>query len=298
MLYSASRDSGGTFPEIRKQYRDNIQRSYQLYLFNMLYLTKIAEYAVHDGVKRKAKHLPTADDKVFTDKLFTNELVQALLNESNINSYWDREKFRSWVDEDNVRQLYQAFLKTEHYQKYNQNNNPTVADHKSVLLELFKFCVASESYDEIMSDLYWSWDDDRSLIIGTMKKTIKALPNKVDFFEANKPDEEATIEFGETLLSNVYHKGEELLAVIEPTLKNWDADRVAILDMIILKMALSELTAFPSIPTKVTLNEFVEVAKMYSTDKSKDFINGILDRLMKKLNKEGKINKEGRGLIG
>jgi len=87
-----------------------------------------------------------------------------------------------------------------------------------------------------------------------------------------------------------------LLGIIEPTLKNWDADRVAIIDMVLLKMALSELTSFPTIPTKVTLNEFVEISKLYSTDKSKDFINGILDRLMKKLNKEGKIQKEGRGL--
>ena len=83
----------------------------------------------------------------------------------------------------------------------------------------------------------------------------------------------------------------------EPTLKNWDVDRVAIIDMILLKMALSELMIFPTIPTKVTLNEFVEISKMYSTEKSKDFINGILDRLMKKLNKEGKIKKEGRGLL-
>jgi len=87
------------------------------------------------------------------------------------------------------------------------------------------------------------------------------------------------------------------LAIIEPALKNWDADRVAIIDMILLKMALSELLSFPSIPTKVTLNEFVDISKLYSTDKSKDFINGILDRLMKQLEKDGKIKKEGT-LVG
>ncbi len=298
MLYSASRDSAVTYTEIRKQYTDNIQHSYELYLFNLLYLTKIAEYAVHDGVKRKAKHLPSAADKIFTDKLFSNELVQALLTKSDLQTYWDKHAFNKLVDEDIVRQMYQAFSKKEAYQKYILNTNPTNEDHKQILLDLFKLCMDSEIYDEIMSDLFWSWDDDRSLIIGTMKKTIKALPGKPAFFENNKPDEEATMEFGEQLLRSVFEKDEELLGVIEPTLKNWDADRVAIMDMIILKMALCELTLFPSIPTKVTLNEFVEVAKMYSTDKSKDFINGILDRLMKKLNKDGKINKEGRGLIG
>jgi N utilization substance protein B len=88
-----------------------------------------------------------------------------------------------------------------------------------------------------------------------------------------------------------------LFTDIEPTLKNWDAERVAILDMVMLKMALCELLHFPTIPTKVTLNEYVEISKLYSTDKSKEFINGILDRLMKELLEKGRIVKEGRGLI-
>ena len=98
------------------------------------------------------------------------------------------------------------------------------------------------------------------------------------------------------MIRKVHENDEEYLEVIEPNLKNWDADRVAALDMILLKMAICELMIFPTIPTKVTLNEFVEIAKVYSTDKSKDFINGILDRMMKKLEKDGKINKQGRGL--
>lgn len=97
-------------------------------------------------------------------------------------------------------------------------------------------------------------------------------------------------------MEKVIKEDKKLLAIIEPTLKNWDVDRVAIIDMILLKMALCELISFPSIPTKVTLNEFVEISKLYSTDKSKDFINGILDRLMKQLDSDGKIKKEGRGL--
>jgi N utilization substance protein B len=99
------------------------------------------------------------------------------------------------------------------------------------------------------------------------------------------------------LLKHVLEQDKRLLDIIEPNLKNWDADRVAIIDMILLKMAIAELLNFPSIPTKVTLNEYVEIAKLYSTDKSKDFINGILDRLMKKLESDGQINKKGRGLI-
>ena len=148
-----------------------------------------------------------------------------------------------------------------------------------------------------MEDFYASWDEDKSLIVGALKKTLKALPAKEDFYEVHRPTEETTVEFGETLLTQVHKTDKELLELIEPTLKNWDAERVAVIDMILLKMALCELLGFPTIPTKVTLNEFVEISKLYSTDKSKDFINGILDRLMKKLHDDGKIKKEGRGLV-
>ena len=123
------------------------------------------------------------------------------------------------------------------------------------------------------------------------------MPVSEDFYEAYKPTDDTVKEFGEVLLEKVHEDGDELFNIIEPTLKNWDAERVAVIDMILLKMAVCELVNFPTIPTKVTLNEFVEISKMYSTDKSKDFINGILDRLLKKLEKEGKVVKEGRGLI-
>lgn len=90
---------------------------------------------------------------------------------------------------------------------------------------------------------------------------------------------------------------ETLEQLIEPTLKNWDMERLAVLDVIIIKMALVEFLYFPTIPTKVTLDEYVDISKEYSTPKSKDFVNGILDKLMKTLAEEGKIKKEGRGLL-
>ena len=135
-------------------------------------------------------------------------------------------------------------------------------------------------------------------MVGAVKKTLKALPAETYFYEDYRPQPDTVNDFGEKLLRAVIEDDEELLETIEPTLRNWDADRLATIDMILLKMAVCELLSFPSIPTKVTLNEFVEVSKLYSTEKSKDFINGILDRLMKQLEKEGKIQKQGRGLKG
>ncbi|MCY7328718.1 MAG: transcription antitermination factor NusB, partial [Saprospiraceae bacterium] len=165
------------------------------------------------------------------------------------------------------------------------------------LLEMYRFLINHDVFVEMTEDRFNNWQDDESLVVGAMKKTLKAMPLGAEFYKEFEPSDETVREFGEELLRKTCQEDVALLEHIEPTLKNWDAERVAVLDMIMLKMALSELLYFPTIPTKVTLNEFVEISKVYSTDKSKDFINGILDRLMKKLLKEEKIVKEGRGLI-
>jgi transcription antitermination protein NusB len=123
------------------------------------------------------------------------------------------------------------------------------------------------------------------------------MPFKGEFYQEHAPSDETVRQFGEELLKRTCQEDKALFDLIDPMLKNWDSERVAILDMIMIKMALCELMHFPTIPVKVTLNEFVEISKVYSSDKSKDFINGILDRLMKKLIKEDLIVKEGRGLI-
>ena len=296
MLYSMSRDQQLSFEDVLTRYRESIQTSYELYLFNMYHLIKIAEYSKKDLARRKAKHLPSEEDKVFTAKLFENELIQSIVGQITFKQLIDKYKFAERVDGDNIRKFYIEFAKGDAYKKY-INSSSEESDHKQVLLQLYKFCTSDEFFNEIIEDAFANWVDDKSLVIGTVKKSIKALPADFGYFKNYEPTAETTVDFGEQLIHQVCTRNEEFFELIEPTLKNWDADRVAVMDMILLKMALCELLIFPTIPTKVTLNEFVEISKLYSTEKSKDFINGILDRLMKKLNKEGKIKKEGRGLM-
>ena len=148
-----------------------------------------------------------------------------------------------------------------------------------------------------MEDHYGTWQDDKSVVIGSVKKTLKRLPEeKEDFIMEYYPADETVNEFGFQLLDNTLNGDDTLLKHIEPTLKNWDSERLAIIDMILLKMATSEFIFFESIPTKVTVNEYVDIAKNYSTAKSKDFINGVLDRIMKDFEESGLIKKSGRGL--
>ena len=148
-----------------------------------------------------------------------------------------------------------------------------------------------------MEDHYGTWYDDKSVVVGATKKTLKSLPSKDEkFFMEYYPSDETVNEFGYQLFEKTLGSDDALLEYIRPTLKNWDTERLAIIDMILLKMAICELLNFSSIPTKVTINEYIDIAKNYSTAKSKDFINGILDRIMKDFGSEGLIQKEGRGL--
>lgn len=294
-LYMVGRD-----PELGKDdaldfYRQSLDRSQELYLFNLLNLIKTTEFAVEDTERKHSKYLPSDEDKQFSAKLYTNSSIQALVKEPDLQLIFKKKGIDGMIQEDTVRKFYKSFAKLPEYKNYVLNRKK-VADDREILLDLYKHLLKEELFEETMDDFFPTWEDDKSLIIGAMKKTIKALPDSPELFRTFRPDYEAAVEFGENLLIMVMEKDDEYEKIIEPSLENWEVDRVANIDMILLKMAICEFIAFPTIPTKVTLNEYVELSKVYSTDKSKDFINGILDKLLKDLGDQGVIKKSGRGL--
>jgi len=297
LLYMLNRDEQLGFPDVVKAYNDGIWQTYELYIFHLFVMLKVAEQAEKDAVTRAAKLLPSDEDKNFQPRLYTNACMKSLANHTEFLKIVAKYKGNSNLDEDYLRKLYQAFDATPECAAYLALQEPTDDDHRKILLELYRFLCAHDLFQEITEDRYSNWQDDESLVVGAIKKTVKAMPLSGSFYQEFEPSDETVREFGEQLLRKTCQEDQELFTLIDPTLKNWDAERVAVLDMIMLKMALCELLFFPTIPTKVTLNEYVELSKTYSTDKSKEFINGILDRLMKKLVKEERIQKEGRGLM-
>jgi len=276
-------------------YRERLEDSRDLYLFNLFNLIRTTEFAVEHTERKSAKYLPSEEDKKFSAKLFENASIQALVREQDLQETFVKKDLVSLVEEDNLRKYYKGFAKTDEYRKYILNDKGDAGDRK-ILLELYKYLNKEDLYTETMDDHFPTWEDDKSLIVGAMKKTIKSLPDTPEIYRTFRPDYEASVEFGENLLSIVATEGETFEELIEPALENWDMDRVANIDMIFLKMALCEFLHFPTIPTKVTLNEYVELAKLYSTDKSKEFVNGILDKLLTDLQEKKRIQKTGRGL--
>ncbi len=296
VLYAMNRDAAVTARISKKHYDESVETSYRIYLLNVLQLYKLAEYVLQDAELRKKKHLPTEEDKNLSTKLFHNPVIQTIANSDAFNTLVKKHKLSKLLDSDFTRKMYLEFSKSDLFKTYQRNQETQLEDDRELLLEMYKFLVKHELFEERLEDYFTSWQDDKSLVVGAMKKTIKRANGEEYFHEQHLPETETVREFGEDLLHKVMTFDTDLLELIEPMLQNWEAERVAILDMILLKMAVCELLHFETIPTKVTINEYVDISKIYSTPKSKEFINGVLDKLMKRLQEEGKINKEGRGL--
>ncbi|RMD72418.1 MAG: transcription antitermination factor NusB [Bacteroidetes bacterium] len=297
-LYAMTRDPLMSLKDTEKLYLDLLDQSWDLYLFSLLFWQKVALWAHKDQEQRQAKLLPSEEDKQFKPLLGQNPLIDFVVQHDDFQRLVRQRRLVQKVDEDIVKKLYKDFSQTDGYLEYALGKKgDDIEVHREMLMNLYKWLIKQELFDSLLEDLFPVWIDDKSLVVGAMKKTIRSLPDDPDLHRTHKPPHDATHDFGLHLLRQVVERDRELLQTIKPTLKNWDIDRLAVLDMILLKMALAELLGCPTIPTKVTLNEYVEIAKLYSTDKSKDFVNGILDRLMKQLSEEGKIHKTGRGLM-
>lgn len=297
LLYSLDRDESLKPKDIYKAYDDNIGKSYELFLFNICVIQKITFCSVDDEKKRKSKHLPKDYDKSFTAKLYSNELIQDITENKILNKKFDSLGFEEKINQDYIQKIYDEFSKGESYRAFivTETTNEGVLD---LLLDLYRFCRQNEYFIETLEDAYYNWMDDKSLVIGAVKKYLKVLPseNKKSFIDF-LPEDETVKEFGQNLLKKTLKHKKDIMNQIIPVLENWDHERLALVDTILLQMAICELREFPTIPGNVTLNEYVELAKNYSTIKSKEFVNGVLDKLLKEMQEAGTLKKEGRGLI-
>ncbi len=289
VLYAAQRQERSDLRPIRSHYTQLVRHSFELYLQNLLILQRTCEYAKQDLATRNAKFRPSEEDLTFQATLATNPAVRSLSDNKELSRLYDRYRIRSLVDADQVKQLYREFLATEAYLAYARMEEPGEADTVRVLLALYKWLQGHELFLTMVEDHFPLWGEDKSLVVGAMKKTIKALPVSEDFAQEYENNSEAVSDFGDVLLKFVVEADQELLTRIKSVLQNWDAERVAIIDMILLKMAIAEFLEFDSIPPQVTLNEYLDISKLYSTDKSREFLNGVLDKLLKELQAEGLV---------
>jgi len=289
-----------TTPELTKSeilsfYDDSIDAAYELLGYHLYLLTKVAEHSVQDSERRKGKLLPSAFDKGFTDKLYNNSVIQSLVRDKELKEQWENDKVAEKVPDDFTKKLYKTYSLSDTYTDY-VNAESSLEGDREIILSLFKDLIKQEYFNDTIEDYYYNWLDDESIIVGTIKKIIKQLP-ETGLNDKYGPTKETIVDFGRNLLEYIVDHNTGLEDMIEPLIENWDMDRVARIDMIFIKMSVAEMIIFPTIPTKVSINEYIDLTKLYSTEKSKEFVNGILDKCLQTLSGEKKIVKSGRGLI-
>lgn len=260
---------------------------------------KIAEEAEFNFNKNKNKFIITPEDALNEIKLKQNKLVEALALNKHIEAARIKKNI-SWK-EGEIASIYRDIVRPDkEYREYLMKPSEFETDKVFVLYLLktliFKSKIVDGFFEE--GDIYWTEDKSiiKSLVVKTLKEIEEDKPEDFELLEISGNWEEDQ-EFYRELYDRTVAGEEELEKLVEDKIKNWDIERLAATDKIILKLAIGEMIHFPSIPVKVTINEYIEISKEYSTPKSKQFVNGVLDKVSEELVKSGVIKKSGRGLI-
>lgn len=275
-------------PEPQKLLQQHLGQVRSLLIYLIYFLTEVTRYAETDAHQRASKHLPTTEDLNVNTKISGNEVLWKMLEDPALKEQLATEKPQHIINMDLVKRTYLDLVATPEYQKYIAQGQRVAAEERKIMeFVLNNLMLANESFVSHIEDLFFNWDDDGEMIIqllvGYMQK-----PGTYNFKQLMTPDKE---EFAKTLLKTVLEKDEYLQGLIIPKLKNWDPERIALLDMILMKMGVSEFLYFETIPPKVTINEYIDLAKDYSTQQSGQFVNGILDNIHKELVQQGKMQK-------
>lgn len=301
MLYAYLKSGEDNFSKAERELNFSIDKTYDLYFYILQLLVELKSQAEKKIEIGKNKKLPTHSDLNPNTKFVDNRVLVQLSENEMLRRHLINSKL-SWAAQPAlIKKLYTQMTESEFYIKYMSAEVKGYNEDKRFVIDILKEVILeSEDLEYTLEELSIYWPGDFDFVL-------KAVINTINFYEKgeietkrllpqfNKSDDEQYLKeiYRKTLLN--YDKS---VKIIGEYTKNWDFDRIATIDTLILNMAICEFMHFPSIPTKVTLNEYVELSKFFSTQKSSTFINGILDRILKDFTKDDKIVKLGRGLIG
>lgn len=298
-VYAMLRSGSDNLVKEKEFLNSNIVKLYELYILNLQLLVEVQKHAKKFQEKSKKKHLATSEDLNPNKKFINNQVLQMLKNSVALKKYVEDYNLANWnLDSEYVQIIWDQISKSSVYQKYITSEELSFADDQAFIANIFKNIIApNEKLSEYFEDYNIGWSDDLPYVNTWIYKQLKTL-NEGDIFSLDKLfKDEDDYKFGRELFEKVILNHVEFEKEIKDKTPNWDIERIADLDMILIKMGICEFLKFPSIPTKVTINEYLEIAKDYSTDKSSIFINGVLDKIQKDFSHSKRIVKIGRGLL-
>lgn len=303
-IYSYQSAGSATTMEASRRFSYNINRLNELgaiQLGVLQYVIEAGRQSIEDGLH---KHLPSYEDLHPSYRAVDNKFLTILFANFDYRKQTESYKF-PWLENDDIwRKIYMGFKATPKYKDYLETEEATFEVEQRMALDLFKYVMNQESFRELIYERSLLWEDDFDQIAQYNYAMLKAL-NEEDFNEAtmlpvmNDERDERDCEaynFARQLVIDTINGIEPNNDLIKKHLKGWDFDRIAQMDILLLNMAITEFTTCASIPERVTVNEYIELSKEFSTDKSKIFINGILDKIIIELRSAGRINKDARGM--
>jgi len=299
-IYAMHKHESENLDKEEKFLFQSIENMYDLYLLMLSALLEIRLKEEEYLDLASKKHLATKEERNPNRKFVENKLLTLLANSESLENAIEERAITNWKRNDDVILLLLEAIKTsELYQDYMNSTTSSFTDDKNFIADLFSEVIApNDKLYDYLEDYKLTWLDDLPTINTLVLKQIKQLKSENDTFLVTKLykdlDDKDYVKnlFRKTVLNEV-----ELSKEYIDKTPNWDTERIAEIDTIILKMAICELLKFPSIPVKVTINEYLEIAKEYSTPKSSIFINGILDNIVKDYQKNNRLTKAGRGLL-
>ena len=284
-----------------KELIKSIDRIYELFILHISVLTELNRFAAELINERKKKRLPTDEDLNPNMKFVEHKLLVSLLESKDLQKKTEEFKI-SWGDnQELIKKIFNSIVDSKEYKSFMSSEDVDFETSKEFIIQIYKrFIADNEMLEHVFEEKSIHWTDDNYFVCGYVTKFLKNYKSKwtserkipVLFKDIEDDTNFIKILFRKTLINN-----EEFEKLIMTKAKNWEADRIAEVDFIFMKMAICELIKLNSVPVKVTLNEYIELSKIYSTPKSKMFINGVLDKLIPVLKDSGEIAKTGRGLM-
>ncbi len=288
-LYSLESIEQAKDGEPQKIFDKKIENAQEVLAYLAAFLTEIALYAESYAIRKSQKHLPSQSDLEVSTKIAGNTIVWDIRENKSFKEAVEKFRTKHLVDSEMVKKYFLQLIDLDDYKQYVVAPGRDKKSDKHILeIILENQMLQNEDFISDGEEKFIHWDDDLETAIHLLKAVLNK-PTTADFLEMPGADK---MEFGRDLLRTVIEKNDFCLELIKPKLKNWEAERIALLDMILLKMGVCELLYFETIPTKVTLNEYIDIAKEYSTEKSGNFVNGILDNIYKDLETQNKIQKK------
>lgn len=298
-LYAHLKSESDSLMASEKTLVASINKTYDLYFQMLSLIVEVARYADERQQAAMQKKLPTYEDLNPNRKFVENSVIHLIAESDSVNDYLAAHKL-SWARyPELIKALYLQLEQSGYYKKYMTSQERSFREDLALVTDFYtNELESSEMLEEVLDEQSILWNDDLGFALIMVTRTLSNMrPSHRDVKVLPKFKSEEDLDFAMELFEKAAVNYDSNLEVIEQFTRNWDIERIAFMDNVIMVTAMAELVSFPSIPVKVTLDEYIEIAKYYSTASSSTFINGVLDKVVTTLTEEGRINKSGRGLI-